>query len=470
MLIASRILICEGIFVNDAAGIVLYNILKNPVEAVDIWPKIKIHFFEKEHLPIYVAISKYYNKYNSLPSFSDLILTTREENLLTRLYILKDSDVPEDLDPNIAVDALIDEFTQREVLDKISIFVDKVLTYDTSEIKENISKILLDLDEKTQNSEQIYGMNEIYLIDKEEEHKRIPLGINNTLDAKNMGVALTELIMFGGYRGSGKSNIACNIADNQIEQGNSCLYFSIEMRYREVFNRMLSIRTGIPNNLLLKNQCSKDDYIKIANARRSYFEDTDDIFNKFLHHEDYEKFEIDLLRTKELKKNNQLIIVDNQFLTPTEIDLTIQKYKTKYEDNLKLVIVDYVNQINVPDIYDWKTQILLSKHLKNMARKHDVVLVTPYQTDKQGEARLSKGILDAADIAANLTAFKEEDGSGYINIKSTKTRNISNFEINCPMNWNTLKISPEDAIIESTSESTEEKTQNKKEKAKDIPF
>ena len=51
------------------------------------------------------------------------------------------------------------------------------------------------------------------------------------------------------------------------------------------------------------------------------------------------------------------------------IDINIQKFKTRFGDKLKTVVVDYVNQINIPDIYNWQTQIMLSNKLKEFARK-----------------------------------------------------------------------------------------------------
>lgn len=451
---------------SNAAGIVLNKILTDPAESLEVWSKLKVHFFPPEYLHIFTSIVKYYNKYNSIPSFDDILLTTRDEQLLQKIVALRDINVPEDVDIAIAVDALVDQFTQEEVLTSISKFVEKVPIYDTEEIKEKLSDILVSLDDKTASSEEIYLMNQIYIVDKEEIKNRIPLGISNVLDARDGGTPTTELIMLGGSRGSGKSILAVNITTNQYLQGNIGLYFSIEMRYREVFNRMIGNLASVDVSRIAKGECTIEDYEKIAKVRSGMFEDSADIYDQYLEHKDYEKFEIDLIRSSTLKKENQIIIVDNQALTPTEIDLTVQKFKTKFGDKLKVVVVDYVNQICVPDIYDWKVQIHLSKTLKNIARKHDVRVITPYQTDKQGEARLSKGILDAADVAANLTPE-----SDHIKLISTKTRNIAKFKVSCPINWTTCTISPDGSFIEDHEiDQKDELPDPNREKPKDIPF
>jgi len=449
--------------VADVQGIILYNVLSDPCSSIEIWPRLKLYFFNSDYTPIYLAISKYYNKYHSLPSFEELKLVTRDESLVHKLRALELLSVSEDIDNIIAAEALTDQFTQDEVLNEILVFLDKLPEYDSLEVKQQIAEILQHLEEKTNDSEDIVLMNDVLVFDEEELHNKIPLGLNNDLDANTGGFALTELIMLGGYRGSGKTVVGCNVAANQYKHGNIGLFFSIEMRAREIFNRFISILAEVDNSRLRKMAPTPDELNRIADVRSNMFTDGEEVLQDYLKHKNYEKFEIDLIRSKKLKPDNQIVIVDNQRLSLADIDCNIQKFKNQFGDKLKTVVVDYVNQINIPDIYNWQTQIRLSKELKNFARKYEVVMVTPYQTDKSGEARLSKGLLDAADVATNLTA---EDK--YITIKSTKTRNIAPFEFNSPTDWKTFTMSPMDAIIEEAETKTED--ESKGEKAGDIPW
>jgi len=303
-------------------------------------------------------------------------------------------------------------------------------------------------------------MNDIYVYDDEEVHNKIPLGLNNEFDAKTGGPALTELVMLGGHRGSGKTVVVCNATANQYRHGNIGLIFTIEMRHREIFNRLISILADVDVSRFGRMRCTPDELTRVAEVRTNMFVDSEEVFQDYLKHREYQKFEVDLIRSKRLKPDNQIVIVDNQNLTLADIDCNIQKFKNQFGDRLKTVTVDYVNQIDIPDLYAWKTQIWLSKKLKSFARKYDIVMLTPYQTDKTGEARLSKGILDAADIACNLTAT-----TNYITIESTKTRNIAPFRFNAPIDWETLKMLPTDAIIE-----TEEHKPESIEKSGDIPW
>jgi len=439
--------------VSDVAGIVLHNVLKNPESSLEIWPKLKIHFFNSDYEEIFRTINKYYVKNNTLPTFEDLKITLREQSIIQKIVALELLEVSEDIDNIIATEALKDQFTQDEVLNQISTFVDNIATYDTKEVKTELAEILLDIEQKTETSEEIFLMNDIFVIDNEEMHSRVTLGINNTFDADTGGLSLTELVMIGGHRGSGKTVAACNIAINQYAQGNVGLFFSIEMRYREIFNRFISILSGVDNTKLRNMRCDFNDYMKVANTRSNMFVDSEEVLQDFIKHKDYEKFEIDLVKSKRLKKDNQLIIVDNQSLTMADIDLNITKFKMQFGDKLKVVVVDYVNQIQIPDIFDWKNQISMSKGLKALARKHNIVMVTPYQTDTTGEARFAKGLLDAADVAANLEATDD-----YITFTSTKTRNIAPFTFNSPIDWNTFAMSPTDAVLESDGDEKAEDT------------
>jgi len=430
--------------VSDVAGIVLHNVLKDPISSIEIWPRLKIHFFNSDYEEIFRSINKYYNKHNTLPTFDDLKLTLREQSIIQKIVALELLEVSDDIDNIVATEALTDQYTQDETLTQLSKFIDNIPTYDTMEVKNELANILLDLEQKTETSEEIFLMNDIFVIDNEEIHNRVMLGLNNSFDALTGGLSLTELVMIGGHRGSGKTVAACNIAINQYNQGNVGLFFSIEMRYREIFNRFISILSDVDNNKIKNMRCDPSEYMKIANARSNMFVDSEEVLQDYIRHKNYEKFEIDLVKSKRLKADNQLIIVDNQSLTMADIDLNITKFKMQFGSKLKVVVVDYVNQIQTPDIFDWKNQISMSKGLKALARKHDIVMVTPYQTDTTGEARFAKGLLDAADVAANLEANDD-----YITFSSTKTRNIAPFQFNAPIDWNTFTLLPMDAIIES---------------------
>ena len=115
---------------------------------------------------------------------------------------------------------------------------------------------------------------------------------------------------------------------------------------------------------------------------------------------------------------------------------------------MRMGIIDYLNQIRVPDIYSWESQIHISKSLKEMAAKYDMALAIPYQIDKNGEARFSKGILDSTDVAITIKACKDEDNPSMA-FTSTKARDLDEFQFASVVDWRTLRITGQRANIAS---------------------
>jgi len=89
------------------------------------------------------------------------------------------------------------------------------------------------------------------------------------------------------------------------------------------------------------------------------------------------------LKKANIKEDNQIIIVDNPHLSLVDIDTTLARLKARFGQKIRKVAIDYLNQIEVVDKYDWKAQIGISSKLKELANKHDVILAVPYQVDIQ---------------------------------------------------------------------------------------
>jgi replicative DNA helicase len=336
---------------------------------------------------------------------------------------------------------------------------------------------VLTLDDKTLTTEGVYNMADIMLFKNAEElaRDRVHLGFNNTFDATLAGVARQELVLIGGKRGSGKSICSSNIAVNQYESGNTSVIFSIEMIAHEVLERNLSILADVSHQNLKQNRLTEDELLKVVKARAGMFQDSDDLVEAFKAHRDKIKFEQALVREKRLKPDNQMIIIDDRALTLTSLDLHLGKLKAKFGDKLTVAVVDYLNQIVVEGAsqFDWQPQIIISKKLKELARKYDLVMVSPYQIDASGEARFAKGILDAPDIAMVMEAHEKEKGALTFSI--TKIRGGREMTFTSPINWDSLRISPHEIEAPEKKE-TIKRASKKKEAAKqddsdsDIPW
>jgi KaiC/GvpD/RAD55 family RecA-like ATPase len=458
----------------DCSAIVLNKLLTE--RSLDIWSRLKLVFLDPAFSSLYSAVKKYYDNYSAIPSFDELELTLREGPALRTLATLKLADNP-DISSEVALNALIDQYTQNETIKLLDKFIDKLPVYDSQEIKENLAAMVLTLDDKTLTTEGVYNMADIMLFKNAEElaRDRIHLGFNNTFDATLSGVARQELILIGGKRGSGKSICSSNIAVNQYESGNTSVIFSIEMIAHEVLERNLSILADVSHQNLKQNRLTEDELLKVVKARAAMFQDSDDLVEAFKSHRDKIKFEQALVREKRLKPDNQMIIIDDRALTLTSLDLHLGKLKAKFGDKLTVAVVDYLNQIVVEGAsqFDWQPQIVISKKLKELARKYDLVMVSPYQIDASGEARFAKGILDAADIALVMEAHEKEKGA--LTFSTTKIRGGREMTFTSPINWDSLRISPHDIEAPEKKE-TVKRASKKKEAAKqddsdsDIPW
>lgn len=411
---------------------------------LDLWAKLKLSFLDPAYSSVYSALSRHYNKYNELPTFEDLEVSLREGATSKTVAALKLIEADE-ISADVALDALIDQYTQNQTIHLLDKFVDKLPLYDTQEIKDNLASIVLTLDEKTLTTEGVFNMNDIMLFqhDEDRSRNRVFLGLNNTFDSVLGGVARQELILIGGKRGSGKSIVSNNIMVNQYEAGNACLYFSIEMTGYETLERTMSILAKVNHQNLKQNKLTDEEMLRVVKARAGMFQDSDDLVLKFMKDKDRFAFESALVRERVLKPDNQMVIIDDRALSLTSVDLHIGKMKAKFGDKLGVVVVDYLNQIVIEggfSQFDWQPQIVISKKLKEIARKYDVVVVSPYQIDATGEARFAKGILDAADIGLILEAHDKETGA--ITFETTKIRGGREMKFTSPIDWDSLQISP----------------------------
>ena len=437
----------------DISAVVLNKLLLE--KNIDVWAKLKLAFLDPAYSSVYSLITKHYDKYSNIPSFDDLETTSREglaQKTLATLKLIDEVDVSAE----VALDALIDQYTQNQCIALLDKFIDKLPLYDSTEVKESLSAIVLALDEKTLKTEGVFAMNEIMVFVRPEElaKNRVHLGLNNTFDSVLGGVARQELILIGGKRGSGKSITCSNLMINQYEMGNTSAYFTIEMIAAETLTRNMSILANVNHMNLKNNTLTDSEMLKVVKARAGMFEDSGDLVTEFMQHRDQYKFEESLVRNCELKEA-QMVIIDDRALSLTALDLHLGKIKAKFGDKFTVAVVDYLNQIVVEggSQFDWQPQIVISKKLKELARKHDIVMISPYQIDDNGQTRFAKGILDAADIAVLMEAHSKEDNA--ISMETTKIRGAKEMKFTSPMDWDSLRISPQS--IEKPVEKEKEK-------------
>ncbi|BAV81265.1 putative replicative DNA helicase [Vibrio phage VCPH] len=421
----------------------------------------KPEYFSESYRKIRKHLSDFYDEYDKLPTLSEIRLKySRSSSILATLDALDKQEIPEEIELDVAVDALKNEYTQQLILTKIKTdLLADITVLESEDLVERLNTISTEVMEAVEGSDKVFTGGQLSVFEDEEEVEAliVPTGISNRWDQQFGASRRQELVLIGGHRGSGKSVVSMNMAKAQWLMGNICPYFTIEMTGQETMQRFMTSIAGVNAMDYRNKQSISFDVYRIALARAKFFQGGEELLESYVKElefpvgkaklSDFAKFDKELKKLKEV--DPKIVIVDDRELTISAIDAHLTQLKAKYGDRMTMAVVDYVNQVIVGDkndMYDWKDQLQVAKALKNLARKHDIVIVSPYQVDKDGEARLSKAILDPADYAMLI---KRHDDLGIIALEASKVRSISDVTFLIPMDWDTLTMSNEDLGFET---------------------
>ena len=411
-------------------------------------------YFSDSYRTIRNHIAGFHEEYGRLPTLTDLrIKFSRSSTILSTLDALERHELPEEVELDVAVDTLRDEYAQQITLETISKELLPNMTISSSEdIVLKLSEIQIAISEKLDSTDKVFTSSDLVFFESEEDEAAdmTTTGVSQRWDTEFGGTRTQELVLIGGKRGSGKSVISMNMARAQWDLGNICPYFTIEMTAGETNQRFMASLAGASAMDVRNKSSTPHDVLLLAKARARMFVGGEAVLEKYLEDVDAETCKASdfaLLDQKLMRLpgvENQIVLIDDRSLTIAAIDAHLTALKSKHGDKLKMAVVDYVNQVIVgdkDDMYDWKDQLVVSKALKDLARKHKITIVSPYQIDDNGEARLSKAILDPADYAM---VIEKLDKYGIILLKASKVRSISDVTIAVPMHWDTLTLSSED--------------------------
>ena len=414
----------------------------------ETWNGLKEHYFpEGEYRKLWRIVDKHVHKYNDLPSFEDLKLEVRSRDLQEKIYAIEtvETDVPS----IILLDYLRNQFTQSEILSKIENFVDtQVAISDARENIDLLQEIVVQVEDSVDTNDDNESMETVELFDNEEDlAKFLPLGLNQEYDL-DYTFSPKDLVVVGGMRGGGKSFTCCNIAAAALEKNKSALYFTIEMDTRQIMQRICAIATGVPTNRIKTRNLSPMEWDKVAGWWANRFNNGEEALANYKSHQDFDKFHYELTRNR-LADKPQVDVHYDPSLTLAKI-ISVVRQKSAQMPDLGIVIVDYLNQVrrhNAPNRsgqYDWTEQIEISKGLKSLAQESKVLVLSAFQTNEKGEARFSKGILDAVDAAYSIQHWGEEEPC--IKFKCDKMRSGKAESFVSELNWETLKIGPHTAL------------------------
>jgi replicative DNA helicase len=434
----------------DIQKVALHRLLST--QSTDFYNKLVSKFFSDTNLILFRKVVKFYEKNMRIPTMQEFYESQKIESIREYLESQIYCDIPEEsyLSSQFIADQLQDYFIREETVNWLEKFMDQLENLERVEIIDTIQEHILELHKFLPEGEELFDVATIDSFLGEEKFVMYSSGLSTEYDAVNGGFGLEELIMFGGRRGSGKSIITLNTAKHQFEaNNNSVLFMSIEMRYVEVYYRLMSMLSGVPFMKFIKNELTTENKLKLAKTKLETFyeasEASKNIYDKLLQTGDLKDFDYSLKTGKLPFKEKRFHIVDDVNLSLSKIDHYLNLMTKKYD--VKMCVIDYLNIVKVEDRMDWKSQIGIADQLKTLSRKYKVMMVSPYQIDATGEARFAKGVLDSADRSFRFSPADLNEDPSILPFEVTKIRNGKALKFNVHMEWDCLKVVPESSKV-----------------------
>lgn len=421
-----------------------------------LYSKLSPTYFTGSNLIMYGKIEHFYRNNLRIPTIDEFLVLKKEISLQDYFesQILDEDNKNDSIQNEFLVSQLQDHYVRDKTIDWVDSFLESLEDYESSEIMDSFQNHLLDLNKSIPMGDELIDVALLETVPSEDTFTMYPSGLSEEYDATNIGFALQELICIGGRRGSGKSILSLNATvsrflgtshTQQKVSPSTAVFFSIEMRYIEVYYRLMSILSGVPFLDFMRNKLNKEQKYLVAKTKMDTFYKPSKLINEELDKlqktGEIERFDEKIKVEKPSMKDNRFFIIDDPALSLNRIDHYCNLFSNKYPDNFTMATVDYLNIIRAEDSIDWKTQIKFAESLKGMARKYDITMLTAYQVDATLEARFAKGILDAADRAFTFPpAPPDGEDSDQLTMYIAKIRNGKNFTFTIPMDWECTRI------------------------------
>lgn len=226
---------------------------------------------------------------------------------------------------------------------------------------------LFNVTERSQNRDLVpmrEAVNEYF--DKMEhllQHPDEPLGLPTgfrDLDELLGGLQRSDLLIFAGRPGMGKTSFLLSVALNAAKLGGRILIFTMEMGHEQLTQRFLSMETGINTQRLRTGQLTEQEWQRFVQASG---------------------------RLGQMP----IFIDDTPAMTP--IQMRTKCRRVAHEFGLDLVIVDYLQLMSSGGTYENnRVQEIsyISRALKELARELNVPLFSAAQLSRAVESRQDK--------------------------------------------------------------------------------
>ncbi len=189
----------------------------------------------------------------------------------------------------------------------------------------------------------------------------LPTGFTE-FDKLTGGLRAGDLVIVAGRPSMGKTTLAVNMAEYAAVNPNTraaVAIFSMEMPSEQVITRMLASIGGVPLNSLRSGRITDEDWVRITGA------------------------------TSQLSEA-KIFVDETPALNPTE--LRARARRVKREHGLSLIVVDYLQLMQVPGTQENRaTEIAeISRSLKALAKELSVPVIALSQLNRAVEQREHK--------------------------------------------------------------------------------
>lgn len=186
----------------------------------------------------------------------------------------------------------------------------------------------------------------------------VPSGYTR-FDEMTSGMQKGDLLILAARPSMGKTMLALNMAINAWHSGHSVAIFSLEMSSEQLVLRMLSAESCIPHQKIRNAVVSSEEWMELTNTAT---------------------------RLAEAK-----IFIDDS-ASINIMELRAKARKLKAQENIDLIVIDYLQLINSHQRHENRTQEIsaISRALKALAKELDVPVLALSQLSRSLENRMDK--------------------------------------------------------------------------------
>ena len=295
--------------------------------------------------------------------------------------------------------SLIELYQKRETVKAMQDFqnaiIEKKYNFATSELLDKIAK----LDNVNQDNAKISTLEEIEkeIEDETSEELHLPTGFKKLDEVLNGGLRKGNLTVLGARPAVGKTSWGQQVILNIAKQRKVCLFASLEVSNKQVYDKFVSINKSIPAWKIARKKLNQAELI------------------------DYN------ISKQELKEINDFIFVSDASQSIKQIEAMVKRHIAKRK--LDLLVVDYIQIVKreySKNINEATAIKEITTGLKDIAKKYNIAVLGLAQINREGvngkeptmnDLKGSGGIEEDADRIIIL--HRQEDKNGILEDNGT---------------------------------------------------